>query len=111
MFELREDNSLWFQNRICIPDIPEIKEVILREAHQALYSIHPESTKMYMDLKDVFWWNNTKREIAKYVSECHTCQRVKAEHQSPTGKLQPVAYSQVEVGRNRNGFCYRLTHD
>ena len=31
-----------------------------------------------------------KREIAKYVSECHTCQRVKAEHQSPAGKLQPL---------------------
>jgi IS30 family transposase len=90
MFELREENSLWFQNRICVPDIPEIKEVILREAHQTPYSIHPGSTKMYMDLKDVFWWNNMKREIAKYVSECHTCERVKVEHQSPAGKLQPL---------------------
>jgi hypothetical protein len=45
---------------------------------------------MYMDLKDVFWWNNVKREIAKCSSECHTCQRVKAEHQSPTRKLQPL---------------------
>jgi hypothetical protein len=41
MFELREENSLWFQNRICVPDIPEIKEVIRREAHQTPYSIHP----------------------------------------------------------------------
>ena len=90
MSELREENSLWFQNRICVPDIPEIKEVILREAHQTPYSIHPGSTKMYMDLKGVFWWNNMKREIAKYVSECHTCQRVKAEHQSPAGKIQPL---------------------
>jgi hypothetical protein len=32
MFELQEENLLWFQNRICVPDIPEIKEVILREA-------------------------------------------------------------------------------
>jgi len=90
MFELQEENSLWFQNRICVPDIPEIKEVILREAHQTPYSIHPGSTKMYMDLKEVFWWNNMKREIAKYVAECHTCQRVKAEHQSPAGNIQPL---------------------
>jgi hypothetical protein len=55
MFELREENSLWFQNRICVPDIPEIKEVIPKEAHQTPYSIHPGSTKIYMDLKDVFW--------------------------------------------------------
>jgi hypothetical protein len=45
---------------------------------------------MYMDLKDIFWWNNMKREIAKYVSECHTCQRVKGEHQSPAGLLKPL---------------------
>ena len=38
----------------------------------------------------MFWWNNMKREIAKYVAECHTCQRVKAEHQSPARKLQPL---------------------
>jgi hypothetical protein len=90
MFELREKILLWFQNKICVPDIPEIKEVILKEAHQTPYSIHLVSTNMYMDLKDVFWWNNMKREIAKYVSEFHTCQRVKAEHQSPAGKLQPL---------------------
>ena len=54
-FELGEENSLWFQGRICVPDIPEIKEVILRDAHQTPYSIHPGSTKMYMDLKGIFW--------------------------------------------------------
>ncbi|KAK1610111.1 hypothetical protein QYE76_033784, partial [Lolium multiflorum] len=89
-FHRRESGSLWFQKRICVPDIAEIKEVILREAHQTPYSIHPGSTKMYMDLKELFWWNNMKREIAQYVAECHTCQRVKAEHQSPAGKLQPL---------------------
>jgi hypothetical protein len=43
-----------------------------------------------MDLKEIFWWNNMKREIAKYVSECHTCQKVKAKHQILAGKLQPL---------------------
>jgi IS30 family transposase len=74
-----------------VPDIPEIKELILKEAHETPYSIHPGSTKMYMDLKELFWWNNMKREIAKFVSECHTCQRVKAEHQSPAGLMQPLS--------------------
>ena len=89
-FNIKEYGSLWFQDRICVPDIPEVKQLILKEAHETPYSIHPGSTKMYMDLKELFWWNNMKREIAKYVSECHTCQRVKAEHQSPAGKLQPL---------------------
>jgi hypothetical protein len=53
--------------------------------HETPYSIHPGSTKMYMDLKELFWWNNMKRDIARYEAECHTCQRVKAEHQSLAG--------------------------
>ncbi|WVZ89117.1 hypothetical protein U9M48_035569, partial [Paspalum notatum var. saurae] len=32
-----------------------------------------------------------KREIAKYVSECDMCQRVKADHLKPAGMLQPLA--------------------
>ncbi|KAK1695559.1 hypothetical protein QYE76_012256 [Lolium multiflorum] len=89
-FNLGEFDSLYFQKRICVPDDPEVKSIILKEAHETPYSIHPGSTKMYMDLKEMFWWNNMKREIAQYVSECHTCQRVKAEHQSPAGLLKPL---------------------
>jgi hypothetical protein len=73
-----------------VSDVTEIKELILREAHETPYSIHPGSMKMYMDLKELFWWNNMKTEIAKYVFECHTCQRVKAEHQSHASPLQPL---------------------
>jgi hypothetical protein len=31
-----------------------------------------------------------KREIAKYVSECDTCQRVKASHLNVAGTIQPL---------------------
>ena len=31
-----------------------------------------------------------KREIAEFVSKCLACQQIKAEHQSPAGKLQPL---------------------
>lgn len=52
--------------------------------------MHPGSPKMYMDLKERFWWRNMKREIAKFVSECDVCRRVKAEHRNPAGLLQPL---------------------
>jgi hypothetical protein len=41
-----------------------------------------------------------KREIAKYVSECDTCQRVKASHLKASGTLQPLPHSVMEVGRH-----------
>jgi hypothetical protein len=32
-----------------------------------------------------------KRQIARYMAECDTCRRVKADHLRPTGKLQPLS--------------------
>jgi hypothetical protein len=45
---------------------------------------------MYQDLKQNFWWTRMRREIAKYVSECDICQRVKASHLKAAGTLQPL---------------------
>jgi hypothetical protein len=54
--------------------------LILKEAHETTYSIHPRSEKMYQDLKKKFWWYGMKREIAEHVAICDSCQRIKAEH-------------------------------
>jgi hypothetical protein len=45
---------------------------------------------MYQDLKGNFWWSNMKVDIAKYVSECVTCSRIKASHLKTAGTLQPL---------------------
>ena len=37
--------------------------------------------KMYQDLRQNFWWTRMKREIAKYVAECDTCQREMGRYQ------------------------------
>ena len=85
-----DQGILRFSSRIWIPPVTELKNEILQEAHSSRYSIHPGSTKMYRDLKENYWWPDMKREIAEWVSKCYTCQRVKAEHQRPSGLLQPL---------------------
>ncbi|KAL4037954.1 hypothetical protein IC575_001557 [Cucumis melo] len=55
------------------------------------FSMHPGSTKMYQDLKRVYWWRNMKREVAEFVSKCLVCQQVKAPRQKPAGLLQPLS--------------------
>jgi hypothetical protein len=89
-FEEDEQGVLWYKGRICVPANSELKEVIMKEAHETPYSIHPGGSKMYQDLKKQFWWHGMKREIASYISKCDICQRVKAEHQRPAGLLQPL---------------------
>jgi hypothetical protein len=46
-----EQGTLWLKDRICVPQNKEIRESILKEAHDSRYSIHPGCTKMYKDLK------------------------------------------------------------
>nr|GEV47812.1 putative reverse transcriptase domain-containing protein [Tanacetum cinerariifolium] len=47
--------------------------------------------KMYQDMKKLYWWPNMKADIATYVSKCLTYDKVKAEHQRPSGLLvQPA---------------------
>jgi len=62
--------TIWFKKRICVPDIESIRETILREAHDSAYSIHPGSTKMYQDLKQLYWWYGMKRDVAAHVALC-----------------------------------------
>jgi hypothetical protein len=56
--DFREDAEgvVWFKDRLCVPNIKSIRELILKEAHETAYSIHPGSEKMYQDLKKRFWW-------------------------------------------------------
>jgi hypothetical protein len=115
--DFREDAEgvVWFKDKLCVPDIKSIRELILKEAHETTYSIHPGSEKMYQDLKKRFWWYSMKMEIAEYVVVCDSCQRIKAEHQRPAGLLQPLHIPQwkwdeigmdfiVGLPRTRTGY-------
>jgi hypothetical protein len=68
------------EDRLVVPKNKDLKKKILDEAHLSRFSMHPGSTKMYHDLKPLYWWTRMKREIAQYVLECDTCQRIKASH-------------------------------
>ena len=35
---------------------------------------------MYHDLKEVYWWNGLKRDIAEFVAKCPNSQQVKGVH-------------------------------
>jgi hypothetical protein len=82
---------LWFENRLVVPKNKDLKKKTLDEAHLSKFSMHLGSTKMYHDLKPLYWWTRMKREIAQYVSECDTCQRIKASHLKSVGALQPLS--------------------
>nr|GFB61572.1 retrotransposon protein, putative, Ty3-gypsy subclass [Tanacetum cinerariifolium] len=89
-FRLDDDNVLWQDTRLVVPNDASLREALLTEAHSSPFSVHPGSTKMYHDLKQYFWWSGMKRDVATFVSKCLICQQVKIEHQRASGLLQQL---------------------
>jgi len=85
--DLDENGVLMFRDRVCVP---ELKKRILDEGHRCSLSIHPGATKMYQNLKKLFWWPGMKKDIAEFVYTCLICEKSKIEHQKPSGLMQPL---------------------
>lgn len=87
---LKTDETLVMGKRLCVSNNSELKKQISKEAHSSAYAMHPGSTKMYRTLREHYWWQGMKKDIAELVSHCLICQQVKAEHQRLTGLSQPL---------------------
>ena len=79
-FRVDEKGTLWYKDHICVPKEGDLRQVIMDEAHNSTYSIHPGDTKMFMDLRNKYWWRGMKRDISEFVAKCDICRRVKAKY-------------------------------
>jgi hypothetical protein len=61
--------TLWFNDRLVVLKKEAMKKKILDEPHTLRYSIHPDNTKMYHDLRQQFWLDT------KEVRDNSLCQR------------------------------------
>lgn len=66
-----------FRDKVYVLDVPELKKRILKKGHMSGLIIHPCPTKMYQELKKMFWWSGMKKEVAELVYACLTCQKLK----------------------------------
>ena len=105
---LREDGIVVMGQRLCVPDVGDVRREIMEEAHSSAYAMHPGSTKMYHTLKEHYWWKGMKRDIAEFISRCLTCQQVKIEHQNPAGLLQSLPIPQWKWERITMDFVVGL---
>ncbi|MCI60469.1 hypothetical protein A2U01_0081725, partial [Trifolium medium] len=47
--EIDENGVMRCRGRVCVPDVPELRRMILEEGHRSNLSIHHGVTKMYQD--------------------------------------------------------------
>nr|GEY21115.1 retrotransposon protein, putative, Ty3-gypsy subclass [Tanacetum cinerariifolium] len=73
IFEIRANGIRYHDKRIWLPLHGGLKDLIMHESHKSKYSIHSGSTKIYQDLRKLYWWSNIKADIATYIGQCLTC--------------------------------------
>ncbi|KAK8936472.1 hypothetical protein KSP39_PZI012649 [Platanthera zijinensis] len=103
-----EDGLLRKDHRLCVPSGGNLRAELMYEAHHTKYSIHPGSTKMYRDLKKLFWWPGLKKDVALYVAKCQTCALVKAECQKPGGFLKSLPIPEWKFDNISMDFVHGL---
>ncbi|XP_075475693.1 uncharacterized protein LOC142509668 [Primulina tabacum] len=97
-FRVALDGSLRFNGRLVVPNLIDLKEAILREAHCSQHRIHPGNRKMYHTLRAHYWWEGMKKEISDFVAKCLTCQLVEAERMRPGGEFSYNNSFQTTIG-------------
>jgi hypothetical protein len=89
-YTLGIDGILLRKNRIFVPNVQDLKRMILHEMHNVPYAGHPGYQKTMVAIKSHYFWPGMKKEIAEYITRCMECQKVKAKNRHPTGLLQPL---------------------
>ena len=69
-FTLDQEGALRCGNCLCVPNLSELKRIILEKAHNSKYTIHLGSAKMYQDMRKLYWWESMKKDIGDFVSRC-----------------------------------------
>jgi hypothetical protein len=88
------DGILLHQNKIFVPNVQDLKRMILHEMHNVPYAGHPGYQKIVAAIKSHYFWPGMKKEITEYIARCMECQKVKAENRHLAELLQPLTISE-----------------
>ena len=89
-----KEGLLHFKGRLCVPT--NLKNQIVKEAHETPLAAHPGYHKMFATLKQTFFWPRMKKDTLEFTRKCLTCQKTKVERVKILGKLHPHDIPQMK---------------
>ncbi|XP_070017664.1 uncharacterized protein [Nicotiana sylvestris] len=87
-FEIIEDGVLKYRGQLCVPNIARLRRQVMGETQYSRYSVHTGATKMYHDIREVYWWDEMKKDIAEFVAQCPNCQRLRLSIRNPVSYIK-----------------------
>ncbi|XP_049372801.1 uncharacterized protein LOC125837770 [Solanum verrucosum] len=94
---LDAEGVLSFKGKTGVPVVDNLIWKMLTESHGLRYSIHLGVTKIYRDLKRLYWWPGMKKGLVEFVAKCRIFQQVKYEHQSPAIRIDYNAQQLAKI--------------
>lgn len=88
-YKVRE-GVLYYQNRIIVPNIQQLKQEIFKLHHEVPVAGHGGFQKTYRANAETFYWPKMRKEIMDFTQQCTTCQQIKYTTQKKQGPLQPL---------------------
>lgn len=84
------DGRLYIGSRLLIPDYAPLRLYLLQQHHDTPVAGHQGREKTFELLSRDYYWSTMRRDVEKFVRNCHTCARIKTSRHLPFGELKPL---------------------
>src|SRR5690606_26027912 len=84
------NGRLIYRERVYVPDYPPLKLRLIQDFHATPAAGHPGRSKTLELLSRQYHWPLMRKEVDRFVRNCHTCQRSRTSRHAPFGILRPL---------------------
>ena len=85
-----DQGQIRYTGNLYVPDGDELCLRIIQDDHQTALAGHPSRAKTFDLLDWGSYWTDMRKDVHRYVQNCHDCQRSQSSRHSTFGVLRPV---------------------
>ncbi|SOV07708.1 uncharacterized protein UDID_19391 [Ustilago sp. UG-2017a] len=89
-FVIDSRNLLTYRDSVCIPDVDDLRLLIIQDRHNSPSVGHPGRRKTLSLVRRFFFWPGLSKFVHTFVDSCETCRRIKAARHKPYGHLKSL---------------------
>ncbi|SOV06442.1 uncharacterized protein UDID_17465 [Ustilago sp. UG-2017a] len=89
-FAINSMNLLTYQDLVCVPDVDDLRLLIVQDHHDSPSAGHPGRRNTLSLVRQSFFWLGMSKFVHSFVDSCETCRRIKAVRHKPYGHLKSL---------------------
>ncbi|SOV03658.1 uncharacterized protein UDID_19104 [Ustilago sp. UG-2017a] len=89
-FVINSMNLLTYQDSVCVPEVDDLRLLIVQDRHDSPAAGHPGRRKTLSLVRRSFFWLGMSKFVHSFVDSCETCRHIKAVRHKPYGHLKSL---------------------